>query len=340
MKKKNQLFLMLLCLFPAILPAKNSTHSSNPDQTNTFSVDIETVKQYKNLSIEQFEAIIATECQQLGEFASRSVDNWRLNKIGQKTEAKAKKYSEKLMQKTVQTQSKLSAFPFDLQTYQALDSALRKEIFEQQNIEFSKSDLIAKTKKRCQNRLAPQKYFTILSQSQYSQNDQNSIDLKQLQDKIDKYNLEILIIDDSFAKWSKLTPKGVGQKLGLTDTDLNATYLFMANNIKEVMDEMGEPWYVYQYVVNKTYHEYQNFLINGGHNRQFAMIALTSKIIQSGPTSKPEGIDKFVFIDIEPIKLDLEFNGNNSEILFVLKLVGYNNINERELKQWIEILGY
>ena len=105
MKKKNQLFLMLLCLFPAILPAKNSTHSSNPDQTNTFSVDIQTVKQYKNLSIEQFEAIIATECQQLGEFASRSVDNWRLNKIGQKTEAKAKKYSEKLMQKTVQTQS-------------------------------------------------------------------------------------------------------------------------------------------------------------------------------------------------------------------------------------------
>lgn len=340
MKKKNQLFLMLLCLFPAILPAKNSTHSSNPDRINTFSVDIETVKQYKKLSIEQFEAIIATECQQLGEFASRSVDNWRLNKIGQKTEAKAKKYSEKLMQKTVQTQSKLSTFPFDLQTYQALDSALRKEIFEQQNIDFNKSDLIAKTKKHCQNRLAPQKYFTILSQSQYSQNDQNSIDLEQLQDKIDKYNLKILHIDDSITKWSNFTPKGVGQKLGLTDTDLNATYLFMANNYKEVMEEMGEPWYVYQYVVNKKYHEYQNFLINGGHNCQFAMIALTSKIIQSNPASKLAGIGGFVFADIALIKLDLEFNGNNSETLLALKLIVDYNINERKLKQWIKILGY
>lgn len=311
----------MVCSLCPVSMAKNWDVAPNP-YLDTPSAITDTVDQFRQLPINRLEAIISNECDRVGEFVNLSINNWSAAKLGRKSEDEAKRYSEMLVQQTIDTQSKMYPFPFGYLTYTALDSIIMKEFLGQKRFNVSQNVLIDRMKSICKYRLANEKYFDILNDPKYSRGSMKPIDLDALQEKNSQGNRNtILSFNRSMPDGSKLTPKGVGKKLGLTDVDLNVVYILMANDIKIAMEELDQPWYVYQYVLNQKYNDYKNFLINGGRNKQFAILALTTKMMKQN-SNNYKGINTLSFKEINQLK-DESFKTDRNQIIQWIQLLGY-----------------
>ena len=315
--KKNLILLLTTFSLYTITLAKSSDVVPNPD-LNSLSVATNTFNQLRNLSIKDFEEKISEECDHVSKFAELSFNNWSMVKNGIKSEDEAQKYSEILVKQTLGTQSKMYE-------YTELDSVIRKVNFSAKMNQTLFIDLV---KKYCRNRLAPKKYFEILNDSRSSIESEKNIDLNELEEKKIQRKIKSALINlnQSVPKGSKLTPKGIKKKLDFSEDDLNVSYMLMAEDIKNTMTKLHQPWYVYRYVLNKKYADYEVFLKNGGYNEQFAILALRTKILNQ-KSNNFKNIFTFSFKAINSLK-DIPFTGDRNQLLIWTKLLGYEELDQ------------
>nr|WP_303803576.1 hypothetical protein [Snodgrassella alvi] len=315
--KKNLILLLTTFSLYTITLAKSSDVVPNPD-LNSLSVATNTFNQLRNLSIKDFEEKISEECDHVSKFAELSLNNWSMVRNGIKSEDEAQKYSEILVKQTLGTQSKMYE-------YTELDSVIRKVNFSAKMNQTLFIDLV---KKYCRNRLAPKKYFEILNDSRSSIESEKNIDLNELEEKKIQRKIKSALINlnQSVPKGSKLTPKGIKKKLDFSEDDLNVSYMLMAEDIKNTMTKLHQPWYVYRYVLNKKYADYEVFLKNGGYNEQFAILALRTKILNQ-KSNNFKNIFTFSFKAINSLK-DIPFTGDRNQLLIWTKLLGYEELDQ------------
>ncbi|KES10818.1 hypothetical protein SASC598O02_007640 [Snodgrassella alvi SCGC AB-598-O02] len=315
--KKNLILLLTKFSLYTITLAKGSDVVPNPD-LNSLSVATNTFNQLRNLSIKDFEEKISEECDHVSKFAELSLNNWSMVRNGIKSEDEAQKYSEILVKQTLGTQSKMYE-------YTELDSVIRKVNFSAKMNQTLFIDLV---KKYCRNRLAPKKYFEILNDSRSSIESEKNIDLNELEEKKIQRKIKSALINlnQSVPKGSKLTPKGIKKKLDFSEDDLNVSYMLMAEDIKNTMTKLHQPWYVYRYVLNKKYADYEVFLKNGGYNEQFAILALRTKILNQ-KSNNFKNIFTFSFKAINSLK-DIPFTGDRNQLLIWTKLLGYEELDQ------------
>ena len=315
--KKNIILLLTTFSLYNITLAKSSDVVSNPD-LNSLSAATNTFNQLRNLSIKDFEKKIIKECNHVSKFAQLSINNWSMVRNGKKSEDEAQKYSEILVKQTLGTQSKMYE-------YTELDSVIRKVNFTAKMNQTLFIDLV---KKYCRNRLAPKKYFEILNDSRSSIESEKNIDLNELEEKKIQRKIKSALINlnQSVPKGSKLTPKGIKKKLDFSENDLNVSYMLMAEDIKNTMTKLNQPWYVYQYVLNKKYADYEVFLKNGGYNEQFAILALRTKILNQ-KSNNFKKIFTLSFKAINSLK-DIPFTGDRNQLLIWTKLLGYEELDQ------------
>ena len=321
MKKKIILLLTTFLLYSTTL-AKGWDVAPNP-YLGFPSAFTDRANQLRKLSIKGFEEIINNECDQVPEFAKSSIKNWSEAKIGKKSEDEAKKYSEKLVQQTLDAQPKSHPFHFSYSLYTLVDSTIQESYFTQKkSINLSQTEFADRMKNLCINRLAPDKYFEILDDSQYSRGIKKNIDLNELEEKKIKSNFKkaLISLNQSVPEGSKLTPKNIGTKLGFSEYDLNVSYMHMAEDIKITMKELNQPWYVYQYVLNKKYADYKYFLENGGYNKQFAIAAMITKLLKQ-KSNNFKNIYTLNLKEIYSLK-DTFLTGDRNQIAALLKLLG------------------
>ena len=315
--KKNIILLLTTFSLYTITLAKSSDVVSNPD-LNSLSAATNTFNQLRNLSIKDFEKKIIKECNHVSKFAQLSINNWSMVRNGKKSEDEAQKYSEILVKQTLGTQPKMYE-------YTELDSVIRKENFTAKMNQTLFIDLV---KNYCRNRLAPKKYFEILNDSRSSIESEKNIDLNELEEKKIQRKIKSALINlnQSVPKGSKLTPKGIKKKLDFSENDLNVSYMLMAEDIKNTMTKLNQPWYVYQYVLNKKYADYEVFLKNGGYNEQFAILALRTKILNQ-KSNNFKKIFTLSFKAINSLK-DIPFTGDRNQLLIWTKLLGYEELDQ------------
>ena len=315
--KKNIILLLTTFSLYTITLAKSSDVVSNPD-LNSLSAATNTFNQLRNLSIKDFEKKIIKECNHVSKFAQLSINNWSMVRNGKKSEDEAQKYSEILVKQTLGTQSKMYE-------YTELDSVIRKENFTAKMNQTLFIDLV---KNYCRNRLAPKKYFEILNDSRSSIESEKNIDLNELEEKKIQRKIKSALINlnQSVPKGSKLTPKGIKKKLDFSENDLNVSYMLMAEDIKNTMTKLNQPWYVYRYVLNKKYADYEVFLKNGGYNEQFAILALRTKILNQ-KSNNFKKIFTLSFKAINSLK-DIPFTGDRNQLLIWTKLLGYEELDQ------------
>ena len=321
MKKKIILLLTTFLLYSTTL-AKGWDVAPNP-YLGFPSAFTDRANQLRKLSIKGFEEIINNECDQVSEFAKSSIKNWSEAKIGKKSEDEAKKYSEKLVQQTLDAQPKSHPFHFSYSLYTLVDSTIQESYFTQKkSINLSQTEFADRMKNLCINRLAPDKYFEILDDSQYSRGIKKNIDLNELEEKKIKSNFKktLISLNQSEPEGSKFTPKNVGKKLRFSENDLNVSYMLMAEDIKATMIELNQPWYVYQYVLNKKYADYKYFLENGGYNKQFAIAAMITKLLKQ-KSNNFKNIYTLNLKEIYSLK-DTFLTGDRNQIAALLKLLG------------------
>ena len=321
MKKKIILLLTTFLLYSTTL-AKGWDVAPNP-YLGFPSAFTDRANQLRKLSIKGFEEIINNECDQVPEFAKSSIKNWSEAKIGKKSEDEAKKYSEKLVQQTLDAQPKSHPFHFSYSLYTLVDSTIQESYFTQKkSINLSQTEFADRMKNLCINRLAPDKYFEILDDSQYSRGIKKNIDLNELEEKKIKSNFKktLISLNQSEPEGSKFTPKNVGKKLRFSENDLNVSYMLMAEDIKATMIELNQPWYVYQYVLNKKYADYKYFLENGGYNKQFAIAAMITKLLKQ-KSNNFKNIYTLNLKEIYSLK-DTFLTGDRNQIAALLKLLG------------------
>ena len=319
--KKNLILLLTTFSLYTITLAKSSDVVPNPD-LNSLSVATNTFNQLRNLSIKDFEEKISEECDHVSKFAELSFNNWSMVKNGIKSEDEAQKYSEILVKQTLGTQSKMYE-------YTELDSVIRSVIRKENfNAKMNQTLFIDSVKKYCRNRLAPKKYFEILNDSRSSIESEKNIDLNELEEKKIQRKIKSALINlnQSVPKGSKLTPKGIKKKLDFSEDDLNVSYMLMAEDIKNTMTKLHQPWYVYRYVLNKKYADYEVFLKNGGYNEQFAILALRTKILNQ-KSNNFKNIFTFSFKAINSLK-DIPFTGDRNQLLIWTKLLGYEELDQ------------
>ena len=327
MKKKIILLLTTFSLY-SISQAKGWDVAPKPD-LNSSSATTDRVDQLRKLSIKSFEEIINNECSQVAEFAKFSIKNWSEAKIGEKSEDEAKKYSKKLVQQTLDTQPKSYPYHFSYSLYTLVDSTIQDIYFTQkESPSISQADIIDNLNIACINKLAPQIYFEILINSQYSRGIKKNIDLNELEEKKIKSNLKkaLISLNQSEPEGSKLTPKYIGKKLGFSENDLNVSYMLMAEDIKYTMTKLNQPWYVYHYVLIKKYDDYMYFLKNGGNNRQFASLALMTKILNQ-KFNNFLNIGTLNLKEINSLK-NTPFTGDPNQIVIWTKLLGYEESDQ------------
>ena len=319
--KKNLILLLTTFSLYTITLAKSSDVVPNPD-LNSLSVATNTFNQLRNLSIKDFEEKISEECDHVSKFAELSFNNWSMVKNGIKSEDEAQKYSEILVKQTLGTQSKMYE-------YTELDSVIRSVIRKENfSAKMNQTLFIDSVKKYCRNRLAPKKYFEILNDSRSSIESEKNIDLNELEEKKIQRKIKSALINlnQSVPKGSKLTPKGIKKKLDFSEDDLNVSYMLMAEDIKNTMTKLHQPWYVYRYVLNKKYADYEVFLKNGGYNEQFAILALRTKILNQ-KSNNFKNIFTFSFKAINSLK-DIPFTGDRNQLLIWTKLLGYQELDQ------------
>ena len=319
--KKNLILLLTTFSLYTITLAKSSDVVPNPD-LNSLSVATNTFNQLRNLSIKDFEEKISEECDHVSKFAELSFNNWSMVKNGIKSEDEAQKYSEILVKQTLGTQSKMYE-------YTELDSVIRSVIRKENfSAKMNQTLFIDSVKKYCRNRLAPKKYFEILNDSRSSIESEKNIDLNELEEKKIQRKIKSALINlnQSVPKGSKLTPKGIKKKLDFSEDDLNVSYMLMAEDIKNTMTKLHQPWYVYRYVLNKKYADYEVFLKNGGYNEQFAILALRTKILNQ-KSNNFKNIFTFSFKAINSLK-DIPFTGDRNQLLIWTKLLGYEELDQ------------
>ena len=327
--KKNIILLLTTFSLCSISQAKGLDVKPKPN-LNSSSATTDRVNQLRKLSIKGFEEIINNECDQVPEFAKSSIKNWSEAKIGKKSEDEAKKYSEKLVQQTLDAQPKSHPFHFSYSLYTLVDSTIQESYFTQKkSINLSQTEFADRMKNLCINRLAPDKYFEILDDSQYSRGIKKNIDLNELEEKKIKSNFKktLISLNQSEPEGSKFTPKNVGKKLRFSENDLNVSYMLMAEDIKATMIELNQPWYVYQYVLNKKYAEYKYFLKNGGYNWQFAALALRTKILKQ-KYHNIMNIGNLTFEEVKSLE-KTSFIGAPNLIVIWTKLLGYEKPDQR-----------
>ena len=319
--KKNLILLLTTFSLYTITLAKSSDVVPNPD-LNSLSVATNTFNQLRNLSIKDFEEKISEECDHVSKFAELSLNNWSMVRNGIKSEDEAQKYSEILVKQTLGTQSKMYE-------YTELDSVIRSVIRKENfSAKMNQTLFIDLVKKYCRNRLAPKKYFEILNDSRSSIESEKNIDLNELEEKKIQRKIKSALINlnQSVPKGSKLTPKGIKKKLDFSEDDLNVSYMLMAEDIKNTMTKLHQPWYVYRYVLNKKYADYEVFLKNGGYNEQFAILALRTKILNQ-KSNNFKNIFTFSFKAINSLK-DIPFTGDRNQLLIWTKLLGYEELDQ------------
>ena len=319
--KKNLILLLTTFSLYTITLAKSSDVVPNPD-LNSLSVATNTFNQLRNLSIKDFEEKISEECDHVSKFAQLSFNNWSMVRNGIKSEDEAQKYSEILVKQTLGTQSKMYE-------YTELDSVIRSVIRKENfSAKMNQTLFIDSVKKYCRNRLAPKKYFEILNDSRSSIESEKNIDLNELEEKKIQRKIKSALINlnQSVPKGSKLTPKGIKKKLDFSEDDLNVSYMLMAEDIKNTMTKLHQPWYVYRYVLNKKYADYEVFLKNGGYNEQFAILALRTKILNQ-KSNNFKNIFTFSFKAINSLK-DIPFTGDRNQLLIWTKLLGYEELDQ------------
>ncbi len=319
--KKNLILLLTTFSLYTITLAKSSDVVPNPD-LNSLSVATNTFNQLRNLSIKDFEEKISEECDHVSKFAELSFNNWSMVRNGIKSEDEAQKYSEILVKQTLGTQSKMYE-------YTELDSVIRSVIRKENfSAKMNQTLFIDSVKKYCRNRLAPKKYFEILNDSRSSIESEKNIDLNELEEKKIQRKIKSALINlnQSVPKGSKLTPKGIKKKLDFSEDDLNVSYMLMAEDIKNTMTKLHQPWYVYRYVLNKKYADYEVFLKNGGYNEQFAILALRTKILNQ-KSNNFKNIFTFSFKAINSLK-DIPFTGDRNQLLIWTKLLGYEELDQ------------
>ena len=293
-----------------------------------------TVNDMRKLSIKQFEEIIKADCDQVwSEFVQLSIDNWNKAKIGKKSEDEADKYSDMLMKAAHYTEMKLHLYPFYGFWYAALDNTIREKYFgdedplgDEDPRKMSEPKFFQIIKNICGNHMAPDKFFNYLDKSPGSDEIKKNIDFNELEEKKiqSKIKSALISLNRSEPQGSKSTPEGIGKKLEFSDSDLVVSRTLMAEDIKNTMKELNQPWYVYQYVLDRKFYDYQSFLITGGNNRQFAALALRTKILNQ-KSNNYKNIDLNDFNEINSLK-DAPFTGDRNQIIMWTKLLGYKKL--------------
>lgn len=321
--KKNIILLLTMFLQYSMTLAKDWDVAFNQD-LNSSSAVTDSFDQIRKLPIKDFEAKIEHDCDQVSKFAKLSINNWSMAKIGKKSEDKAQKYSEMLVKQTVDTQSKLYPFLNDYSVYTELDSISRDIYFTQKNSPdisetFLIDRMIDEIKKKCT--------FKIISHSKPSSENEINIDLNELEEKKIQSNITSTLINlnQSVPEGSKLTPKDIGTKLNFSLWDLFVSSALMSRDIKNTMKELNQPWYIYEYVLDKKHDEYSNFLRNGGYNRQFAVLTLKTKILS--PKSTYMDASNLNLDEIYSLK-DTIFTGDRNQIIIWTKLLGYQELDQ------------
>ena len=102
--------------------------------------------------------------------------------------------------------------------------------------------------------------------------------------------------------------------------------MLMAEDIKYTMTKLNQPWYVYQYVLNKKYADYIYFLKYAGNNRQFATLALRTKILNQ----KSNNFLNITTLNLEEINSlkNKPFTGKPNQIIIWTKLLGYQESDQ------------
>ena len=289
-----------------------------------------TVNDMRKLSIKQFEEIIKADCDQVwSEFVQLSIDNWNKVEIGEKSEDEAYEYSDMLIKAAHYTEMKLHLYPFYGNWYAAVNNTIREKHFDGEDpLKISKPKFFQTIKNICGNYMAPDKFFNYLDKSPGSDEIKKKIDLNDLEQKKIQSNIKsaLISLNQSEPEGSKLTPEEIGTKLDFSNSDLVVSRTLMAEDIKNTMKELNQPWYVYQYVLNKKYADYEYFMINGGNNKQFAVLALRTKILNQ-KSNNYKNIDPYDFNEINSLK-DKPFTGDRNQIIMWTELLGYQELNQ------------
>lgn len=287
-----------------------------------------TVNDMRKLSIKQFDEIIKANCDQVWpEFIQLSIDNWNKAKIGKKSEDEADKYSEMLIKAAFYTEIKLHLYPFSGLVYDALDNTIQNKYFYGGDpLNASEPKFSEILKNLCGNYMAPKIFFEYLDNSPGSDEIKKKIDLNDLEQKKIQSNIKsaLISLNQSEPEGSKLTPEEIGTKLEFSNPDLIVSRTLMAEDIKNTMKELNQPWYVYQYVLNEKYADYEYFMTNGGNNKQFAVLALRTKILNQ-KSNNYKNIDPYDFNEINSLK-DKPFTGDRNQIIMWTKLLGYKKL--------------
>ena len=289
-----------------------------------------TVNDMRKLSIKQFEEIIKADCDQVwSEFVQLSIDNWNKVEIGEKSEDEAYEYSDMLIKAAHYTEMKLHLYPFYGNWYAAVNNTIREKHFDGEDpLKISKPKFFQTIKNICGNYMAPDKFFNYLDKSPGSDEIKKKIDLNDLEQKKIQSNIKsaLISLNQSEPEGSKLTPEEIGTKLDFSDSDLVVSRTLMAEDIKNTMKELNQPWYVYRYVLNKKYADYEYFLATGGNNKQFAVLALRTKILNQ-KSNNYKNIDPYDFNEINSLK-DKPFTGDRNQIIMWTELLGYQELNQ------------
>ena len=295
-----------------------------------YSKSIFTVNDMRKLSIKQFEEIIKADCDQVwSEFVQLSIDNWNKVEIGEKSEDEAYEYSNMLMKAVHYTEMKLHLYPFYGHWYAAVNNIIREKHFDGEDpLKISKPKFFQTIKNICGNYMAPDKFFEYLDKSPGSDEIKKKIDLNDLEQKKIQSNIKsaLISLNQSEPEGSKLTPEEIGTKLEFSNPDLIVSRTLMAEDIKNTMKELNQPWYVYRYVLNKKYADYEYFLATGGNNKQFAVLALRTKILNQ-KSNNYKNIDPHDFNEINSLK-DKPFTGDRNQIIMWTELLGYQELNQ------------
>ena len=332
--KKIIIFLLTTFLLYTTTLAKSSDEIDPYDEIAPYDVvsfpysesvrHIFTVNDMRKLSIKQFDEIIKANCDQVWpEFIQLSIDNWNKAKIGKKSEDEADKYSEMLIKAAFYTEIKLHLYPFSGLVYAALDNTIQNKYFYGGDpLNASEPKFSEILKNLCGNYMAPKIFFEYLDNSPGSDEIKKKIDLNDLEQK----KIQSNSLNQSEPEGSKLTPEEIGTKLEFSNPDLIVSRTLMAEDIKNTMKELNQPWYVYQYVLDEKYADYEYFMTNGGNNKQFAVLALRTKILNQ-KSNNYKNIDPYDFNEINSLK-DKPFTGDRNQIIMWTELLGYQELNQ------------
>ena len=269
------------------------------------------VNRLRNTSIDEMDKLIEGECRQYQNYVYLSIENWDLAKFKHKSFDEAQKYSRQLITQIPYQQSNQYTFPFGIRTYIQSEEILKKAVFERTE-PLKQNELVDDMYLKCVQ-MNNQKYFIILSSDKYVRKDQSIfLSDSELSREFDssKSFLKLNIIPNES---DKITAPNVAQKIKFTEKDFLVANSLINNDIKNSFSSNTIKWIDYRKVSYDMQDSFENFMKNGGRNKNFAQIASIVKY-QSLKT------DNFKNVEVRNESVLINLFNNNSENLSVEKI--------------------